>query len=716
MRALTRHDLRCCLDRARAPMRHHGHDDLRGERRARRAARRALPNGPIRRPTSEVRLPGSTTRTGRVRLQPQPLGKRVRVERVRSSRAARSAGGRHRCRAARRARSCACRLERQQRQHVIDIGAHLARPARPPRPHAGRDIVDDGDLRRALADALGDRMRELRASMMTTASGSAAMAASAVRRTRAMMRGSRGRIDNGPITATSLKGNCETSPSRSIPRRRRRGSGCGRLRGALSAAMSVTPSASPECSPAIRNRRRSWRCGAGIAPFSPAACRHARERLSLAAMLPIRCSRERHVREAEAIGLGNRSVRGGRRLADERQSRKTRSRRGIDAGSGCRSEACPSTAHARAARPPASPLAHAVAALREQRRHAFGCTRPPARGRDRRWLRAPVPKGSEASPAARPLWRRRRSATASSLRGRSAPLRAILGPPPRPAALLAVASSHPCTNSTAVVGAAHELGPLEQARRPPHRDAGKPGRHRTLDRTGADRGQSMRSSWPRLGSFGEHAAPLRRRSRCGRAAPPRAQHGVGAFRALDRQHRPVGHDDGLADVERPQRGARHRSPRAASARPAAAVATTAQCGPRRRAGRAPPRAAPRPRSPCPRRSARRCVSTASSPPRQQAHDLRQAAEEARDRAGCATGRAASPRRRSRAVGAALLAAPRTMRPIWRQFDPGVREVGDGRVAPRRRCRRCARRRRARSRSRPSQRQPTRRPPGCRCAS
>ena len=41
--------------------------------------------------------------------------------------------------------------------------------------------------------------------MMTTASGSAAMAALAVRRTRAMMRGSRGRIDNGPITATSLK-------------------------------------------------------------------------------------------------------------------------------------------------------------------------------------------------------------------------------------------------------------------------------------------------------------------------------------------------------------------------------------------------------------------------------------------------------------------------------------------------------------------------------
>ena len=35
------------------------------------------------------------------------------------------------------------RLERQQRQHVIDIAAHRARPARPPRPDRRRDIVDD---------------------------------------------------------------------------------------------------------------------------------------------------------------------------------------------------------------------------------------------------------------------------------------------------------------------------------------------------------------------------------------------------------------------------------------------------------------------------------------------------------------------------------------------------------------------------------------------
>ena len=55
------------------------------------------------------------------------------------------------------------------------------------------------------------------ASMMTMASGSAATAASTVRRTREMSRGSRGKIESGPMTATSLSGNCEARPSRSIP-------------------------------------------------------------------------------------------------------------------------------------------------------------------------------------------------------------------------------------------------------------------------------------------------------------------------------------------------------------------------------------------------------------------------------------------------------------------------------------------------------------------
>ena len=45
------------------------------------------------------------------------------------------------------------RFERQQRQHMIDIDAHRARPAGPPRPDRGRDVVDDRDRGIAGADA-----------------------------------------------------------------------------------------------------------------------------------------------------------------------------------------------------------------------------------------------------------------------------------------------------------------------------------------------------------------------------------------------------------------------------------------------------------------------------------------------------------------------------------------------------------------------------------
>ena len=54
------------------------------------------------------------------------------------------------------------RLERQQRQHVIDILAHLARTTRPPRPHAGRHVVDDAGCRgRRWRMRSRDRVREL---------------------------------------------------------------------------------------------------------------------------------------------------------------------------------------------------------------------------------------------------------------------------------------------------------------------------------------------------------------------------------------------------------------------------------------------------------------------------------------------------------------------------------------------------------------------------
>ena len=52
------------------------------------------------------------------------------------------------------------RLEGQNGEDVIDIAAHLARPARPPSPDARRDIVDDRNLRRPPAHALGHLMGE----------------------------------------------------------------------------------------------------------------------------------------------------------------------------------------------------------------------------------------------------------------------------------------------------------------------------------------------------------------------------------------------------------------------------------------------------------------------------------------------------------------------------------------------------------------------------
>ena len=52
------------------------------------------------------------------------------------------------------------RLERLEGEHVVDIGAHLARPPRPPRPHARADVIDDRQRRQPAADALGDGVRE----------------------------------------------------------------------------------------------------------------------------------------------------------------------------------------------------------------------------------------------------------------------------------------------------------------------------------------------------------------------------------------------------------------------------------------------------------------------------------------------------------------------------------------------------------------------------
>ena len=55
------------------------------------------------------------------------------------------------------------RLERQQRQHAIDIGAHRPRPARPPGPDRRADVIDHRQVRQRAADAARDAVGEVRA-------------------------------------------------------------------------------------------------------------------------------------------------------------------------------------------------------------------------------------------------------------------------------------------------------------------------------------------------------------------------------------------------------------------------------------------------------------------------------------------------------------------------------------------------------------------------
>ncbi len=55
------------------------------------------------------------------------------------------------------------RFKRQQRQKPVHIDAHLLRAARTPGPDGRRHVVDNWNMRRALAHPLGDIMREIRA-------------------------------------------------------------------------------------------------------------------------------------------------------------------------------------------------------------------------------------------------------------------------------------------------------------------------------------------------------------------------------------------------------------------------------------------------------------------------------------------------------------------------------------------------------------------------
>ena len=53
-------------------------------------------------------------------------------------------------------------LERQDREHAIDISAHGARPARSPGPYRRRDVIDDRNRRRAGAHTARHAVGEIR--------------------------------------------------------------------------------------------------------------------------------------------------------------------------------------------------------------------------------------------------------------------------------------------------------------------------------------------------------------------------------------------------------------------------------------------------------------------------------------------------------------------------------------------------------------------------
>src|ERR1700729_985959 len=57
--------------------------------------------------------------------------------------------------------SAGLRLERQQRQHAIDVSQHRLGPARPPGPDAGTDVIDDRQSRQRGPDTAGDAVGEI---------------------------------------------------------------------------------------------------------------------------------------------------------------------------------------------------------------------------------------------------------------------------------------------------------------------------------------------------------------------------------------------------------------------------------------------------------------------------------------------------------------------------------------------------------------------------
>ena len=151
------------------------------------------------------------------------------------------------------------RLERQQRQHAIDIGAHRRRAAGPPRPDRRADIVDHRQIRQRAPDAARDAMGEIGAVDDDERVGARGDdrrrgAADAIEQRRQA-------LDAPAARPSPRRRRAETgssAPRRPSPRRRRRETRRRRPPARRSARISLKPSWSPDGSPAttaMRNRR-----------------------------------------------------------------------------------------------------------------------------------------------------------------------------------------------------------------------------------------------------------------------------------------------------------------------------------------------------------------------------------------------------------------------------------------------------------------------------
>ena len=124
------------------------------------AARRAIvsPKMPARRRISFDRLPGSASTSG-------GSAKRRRASSAFGPQLAEALDERMADIAARRPAQLGMdgRLERQDGHHPIDVAAHSARPARPPRPNRRRNVVDNRNRRRQTSHPARHPMGEIRA-------------------------------------------------------------------------------------------------------------------------------------------------------------------------------------------------------------------------------------------------------------------------------------------------------------------------------------------------------------------------------------------------------------------------------------------------------------------------------------------------------------------------------------------------------------------------